>query len=156
MMTVQNQEEEAQGHRYETADKDKDVGDQSPVALSPRRDFYDSMLTEAINDLTPEMLKKLGIYVIYGTMMKISILHIATLWKKHRGNMFEVVENLEKVIKDIVEDVHQGLLVKITPDAFICFFPDKPKNHSILRSLSTACTLNMHMLSNPMRLENDD
>lgn len=120
-----------------------------------RNDFYDTLLTDAINDLSPEMLKKLGIYIIYGTMMRISFADIACMWQRHRGRMFEVVENLEKIIKEIVEDVQHGLLVKITPDAFICFFPDKPKQHSILRSLLSACTLQMHMMNNPIRLEND-
>lgn len=154
MLTVQNQEEDVLACQMSQKEH-KDDDSEKPVIPCVRKDFYETLLTDATNDLSPEMLKKLGIYIIYGTMMKISIVQITRLWKHHRGKMFEVMETLEKVIKEIVEDMQQGLLVKITPDAFICFFPDKPQHHSILRSLYSACTLQMHMLNNPIYLEDD-
>src|SRR5689334_1617408 len=123
MLTVQNEGKDTYRQAFEIPQNNNcEVKEhvEEPVVLSAGKNFYDALLTDAINDLSPEMLKKLGIYIIYGTMMKISITQIASLWKRHLGKMFEVVEMLERVIKEIVEDMQHGLLVKIIPDAFIC------------------------------------
>lgn len=111
------------------------------------QNFYENALTEAISELSSEMLKKLGIDIINGTMMKITVLQAKHLWKIHKGKMLEAMETLEGLIKSTVEDTYNGLLVNITPHSFICFFPDKNKQHSsIIKGLQSACSLQMNLL----------
>jgi hypothetical protein len=106
--------------------------------------FYESLLTQAIKELPIDRFKKLGIDIIYGTMMKISVLNVRQLWTEYRSKMLETMECLEMKVKNVVENDHQGILVKINPDSFVCFFPQKQREaeySSMTRCIAAACTL---------------
>ena len=120
--------------------------------------FYETALTEAISEMSTEMMKKLNIDIINGTMMKITVLQAKHLWKVHKAKMLEAMEKLETMVKTTVEDIHHGLLVNITPYSFVCFFPDRNKQHSsIIKGLQSACSLQMNLLHEGIILnENDD
>jgi len=119
-------------------------------------DFFETVLTEAIHDLSAEMLKKLGIEIIRGTMMSVSIVNVEYLWKKYKSKMLEAVETFETVIRDVVERAQNGIVVKITPESVVCFFPDKHQNHqSIRKSLSAAGQIQMRLVESPIMLDNE-
>src|SRR5689334_20887050 len=110
-------------------------------------EFFETILTEAIHDLSSEMLKKLGIEIIQGTMMSVSIKNVEYLWKKFKSKMLEAVESFETVIRHVVEKTQNGIIVKITPESVICFFADKAKNHqSIRKSLSAASQIQVRLI----------
>lgn len=119
--------------------------------------IFDTLLTEAIHDLSAEMMKKLGIDIIKGTMMKVTILQVKLMWEKYKWKMLEATEKLELLVKSIVEDAQDGILVKITPESLLCFFPDKQRGMptSISRSICAANGIYMHLLNDPIRLEDE-
>lgn len=124
--------------------------------LDSKGNFYECVLTEAIQNMSTDKLKQLGIDILNGTMMCISIFHVRQLWQQHKSKMFEAMETLEKLVKQVVEDHKNGILVKIMPDALVCFFPDKQINHeSILTCLCSAYSLRKHLSTYPIILEQE-
>ena len=112
-----------------------------------------SAFMAALKELTPDMMKKLNIDVVTGTMVRIAIVNNDSLWDTYKSKMIEAVERLESIVKSTVES-QQGILVKIIHDSFICFFPDRNRvRSSIFRSIYSACKLRSELEDNPIYLD---
>lgn len=112
--------------------------------------FYEYALTEAMQNMTPEQLKKMGIDIMHGTMIGIKILESRHLWQKHKSRMLEAVEMLENMIQETIEIAHGGSLVKIVSDSFLCFFPDKKKRFSMSRAIHACSALHANLFQHPI------
>ena len=110
----------------------------------------------ALKELTPDMMKKLNIDVVKGTMVRIAVVDNDNLWNIYKSKMIMGVEKLESLVKSIIES-QQGILVKIIHDSFICFFPDKSKaRSSIFKTVYAACKLRTELEEHPIYLEDDN
>ena len=125
-------------------DKDQDAA--NPVS--------NGIIGQAISDLAQSEKDKLGIEMLTGSIMMISIEDNVKLWEKYKGQMFSAYEDFENFVTRIIE-LQKGIVVKIIGDIIICFFSDR-KRHSLWKSIKAASHLETYLKTNPIVIVNDN
>lgn len=119
-----------------------------------------SILDKVLSDLSQEQLKDLGFVSLQGTVMKITVTD-DVLESTDSGPIDSAfiiakrMDDLQKIIKKTIEDDYGGIIVKVLPSSWICFFSDKSLDktsppsscpqHSLVRALEAASTLQSQM-----------
>lgn len=115
-----------------------------------------SKIIKALQNIPIDDMKKLGICMKLGTIMKIMIVETNdhVIADNDSSNIIFIQYTLLNIVRNILNPPgcinSSGIIVKVFEDSIICFYNDHSKFYSVIQAVSDAEKIHNELLFNPI------